>query len=110
MEIIKQRANANKTLGRTLKAIQTAADIRLVLIDGGKKDNAIPRAAQAVFVVEAEAKDTVKQAVQTLHHGGPDQAVRLLLLSTAFLVLLLRPRKQQREKETLVSLNVKLTD
>ena len=49
-------------------------------------------------------------AVQTLHHGGPDQAVRLLLLSTAFLVLLLRPRKQQREKETLVSLNVKLTD
>lgn len=66
MEIIKQRANANKTLGRTLKAIQTAADIRLVLIDGGKKDNAIPRAAQAVFVVEAEAKDTVKQAVQTL--------------------------------------------
>ena len=39
MEIIKQRANANKTLGRTLKAIQTAADIRLVLIDGGKKDN-----------------------------------------------------------------------
>ena len=110
MEIIKQRANANKTLGRTLKAIQTAADIRLVLIDGGKKDNAIPRAAQAVFVVEAEAKDTVKQAVQTLHHGGTDQAVRLLLLSTAFLVLLLRPRKQQREKETLVSLNVKLTD
>lgn len=66
MEIIKQRANANKTLGRTLKAIQTAADIRLVLIGGGKKDNAIPRAAQAVFVVEAEAKDTVKQAVQTL--------------------------------------------
>lgn len=50
------------------------------------------------------------QAVQTLHHGGPDQAVRLLLLSTAFLVLLLRPRKQQREKETLVSLNVKLTN
>lgn len=48
--------------------------------------------------------------MQTLHHGGPDQAVRLLLLSTAFLVLLLRPRKQQREKETLVSLNVKLTD
>ena len=51
-----------------------------------------------------------EQAVQTLHHAGPDQAVRLLLLSKAFLVLLLRPRKQQREKKTLVSLNVKLTD
>ena len=52
------------------------------------------------------------------HHTGEhcviclltEQAVRLLLLSTAFLVLLLRPRKQQREKETLVSLNVKLTN
>lgn len=66
MEIIKQRANANKVLGRTLKAIQAVADIRLVSIDGGKKDNAIPRAAQAVFAVGAEAKDAVKQAVQTM--------------------------------------------
>ncbi len=69
MEIIKQRANANKTLGRALKAIQAAADIRLVSIDGGKKDNAIPRAAQAVFIVEAEAKDDVHQAVQTLQEA-----------------------------------------
>ena len=66
MEIIKQRANANKVLGRTLKAIRTVTDIRILSIDGGKKDNAIPRAAQAVFAVEAEAKDAVKQAVQML--------------------------------------------
>lgn len=66
MEIIKQRANANKVLGRALKAIRTVADIRILSIDGGKKDNAIPRAAQAVFAVEAEAKDAVKQAVQTM--------------------------------------------
>lgn len=66
MEIIKQRANANKTLGRALKTIRTVADIRILSIDGGKKDNAIPRAAQAVLAVEAEAKDAVKQAVQTL--------------------------------------------
>ena len=66
MEIIKQRANANKVLGRALKAIRTVTDIRILSIDGGKKDNAIPRAAQAVFAVEAEAKDAVKQAVQML--------------------------------------------
>lgn len=50
------------------------------------------------------------QAAQTLHHGGPEQAARLLLLCTVFLVLVLRPWKQRRGKETLVSLNVKLTD
>lgn len=66
MEIIKQRANANKVLGRTLKAIQAVADIRLVSIDGGKKDNAIPRAAQAVFVAETEKQPAIQQAMQTL--------------------------------------------
>ena len=66
MEIIKQRANANKVLGRTLKAIQAVADIRLVSIDGGKKDNAIPRAAQAVFVAETEKQSAIQQVVQTL--------------------------------------------
>ena len=66
MEIIKRRANANKVLGRTLKAIQAVADIRLVSIDGGKKDNAIPRAAQAVFVAETEKQPAIQQAVQTL--------------------------------------------
>lgn len=66
MEIIKQRANANKVLGRTLKAIQAVADIRLVSIDGGKKDNAIPRTAQAVFVAETEKQPAIQRAVQTL--------------------------------------------
>ena len=66
MEIIKQRANANKVLGRTLKALQAVADIRLVSIDGGKKDNAIPRAAQAVFVAETEKQPAIQRAVQTL--------------------------------------------
>lgn len=66
MEIIKQRANANKVLGRTLKAIQAVADIRLVSINGGKKDNAIPRAAQAVFVAETEKQPAIQRAVQTL--------------------------------------------
>lgn len=51
-----------------------------------------------------------EQAVQTFHHGGPDQAAARLVLSVAFLVLVLRPWTQRRERDTLVSLNVKLTD
>ncbi len=51
-----------------------------------------------------------EQAAQTFHHGGPDQAAARLILSVAVLVLVLRPRTQRLERDTLVSLNVKLTD
>ena len=51
-----------------------------------------------------------EQAAQTFHHGGPDQAAARLILGVAILLLLLRPWKERWEKETLVSLNVKLTD
>lgn len=52
MEIIKQRGNANKIIGRALKKISYVTDLFLVDIDGGKKDNAIARTAYASFVVD----------------------------------------------------------
>lgn len=44
------RANANKLMGRILAA---APDFRLISIDGGSKDNAIPRECTAVIAVPA---------------------------------------------------------
>ena len=45
-----ERGNSNKLLARVLKEMQLAgADIRLVSISGGSKNNAIPREADAVF-------------------------------------------------------------
>ena len=41
-EIHKGRANANMLLGRVLQAMAEAADLRIVAVDGGLKDNAIP--------------------------------------------------------------------
>ncbi len=45
------RANANKLVGRLLASLQREQEVRLVSLQGGSKDNAIPRECEAVFVV-----------------------------------------------------------
>ena len=42
------RANANKLLGRTLQALTKEFDFSLCAIEGGSKDNAIPRESAAI--------------------------------------------------------------
>ena len=60
MEINKQRANSNILMGRILNHLLNHADINfdLVEISGGAKNNAIPREAEAVILVDE--KDTEK--------------------------------------------------
>ncbi|MBC8587637.1 aminoacyl-histidine dipeptidase [Paratissierella segnis] len=52
MEIIKQRANAIKLLGRILYECNGKANIRLSNIHGGTKHNAIPNEAEATIFIE----------------------------------------------------------
>lgn len=52
MEIVKQRANAVKLLGRLLDRISSQFQFRLASICGGAKHNAIAREASAVIVCE----------------------------------------------------------
>ncbi len=52
VEIHKGRANADMLLGRVLYAAAKATSLRVIRVDGGLKDNAIPTAAQAVVAVE----------------------------------------------------------
>ena len=54
MEINKGRANADILLGRVLRALQKATDMRIIEVRGGLKDNAIPVLAEAQ-VVAADA-------------------------------------------------------
>lgn len=49
-EINKNRANANKVMGELLKKIQETAPLCLVKIQGGAKDNAIPRSCAVTLV------------------------------------------------------------
>ncbi len=51
-----ERGNANKILVRVLKELQlSGVDVTLATIDGGLKDNAIPREAYATFVSKSDA-------------------------------------------------------
>lgn len=52
MEIIKQRGNSNKLMGRALNEINKDVDFNLVSLNGGTKNNAIPREAEAVIAVD----------------------------------------------------------
>ena len=51
VEIHKGRANADMLMGRLLRAAAAKTELRLVRVDGGLKDNAIPVAAEGIIVV-----------------------------------------------------------
>lgn len=63
IDIIKQRASANKILARTLHRLAAACDIQLISIKGGTAHNAIARDADAVFVAAPGDSDTVEKIV-----------------------------------------------
>lgn len=56
VEIDKGRANACHLLGRTLNALFSVTPFRLIRINGGLKDNAIPRESHAVILIESSDK------------------------------------------------------
>lgn len=49
-DIDKGRANASMLLGRLLYAAKKKSDFRLISVEGGKKDNAIPQQSEALLV------------------------------------------------------------
>lgn len=63
IEIHKERGNSNKLVGRVLKAIMDEHDIRLVSLNGGSKDNAIPREADAKIAINSNDKGAIEKLV-----------------------------------------------
>ena len=60
VEIDKGRANANLLLGRVLCALRQKMDLRLITVEGGLKDNAIPvKASAALLAADASAVRSV---------------------------------------------------
>jgi len=64
MEIHKGRGNSNKLMGRVLYDIQNSVDFQLVTINGGAKNNAIPREADAVIAFGSDKVQAVKAKVE----------------------------------------------
>ena len=81
MEIIKQRANAIKLLGRVLTAIKAEQPAYIVSIAGGSKHNAIAKEAHAVISVEdvVRAQKTAAQLVAAIQaeYRAADKDIRI---------------------------------
>ena len=81
-EIDKGRGNANLLMGRVLYAVSEHTPLRLVSVDGGLKDNAIPRECRAVIIVTdaAAAQAAISDMDAALRHeyaaADPDVFVR----------------------------------
>ena len=58
MDIIKERGNSNKILGRVLKGLLREVKFNLVSLNGGSKNNAIPREAEAIIAVNPNDENT----------------------------------------------------
>lgn len=66
MEIVKQRANAIKLLGRILDGAREAGDFRIAEISGGSKSNAIARDAQATLTADAAVLKSIEPIVERM--------------------------------------------
>lgn len=72
VEIDKERANANKLMARLLSELSQNMDIRAAEINGGAKDNAIPRTADCVLACNGvdtpKLFDEVKRFNDSINH------------------------------------------
>ncbi len=66
VEIDKNRANANKVLGRVLYAISKEVSMCLACVDGGLKDNAIPRESHAYITFDEADFDKVHELISKI--------------------------------------------
>lgn len=64
MEIDKERGNSNKLMGRVLMDLLSFEDVRLVSINGGSKDNAIPREMDGIITLNKSNVEAVKERVK----------------------------------------------
>ncbi len=72
-EIHLGRANAIKLLARVLSSLKDSFPLRIVSVEGGDKDNAIPREAAAIIAVETNARDDVEKLFETFTESLVDE-------------------------------------
>lgn len=68
-EIDKDRANSNRIMGRTLYSLSKNFDFRLISVNGGLKDNAIPNKTTALLILASnESKDEFADYISKLNN------------------------------------------
>lgn len=72
-DIIHERGNANKLLGRVLNDLIHHTDFALASVNGGMKVNAIPREAEAAVYLTAEGKETAAARIAEINRILKDE-------------------------------------
>lgn len=86
IEIDKGRVNGNIALGRFFLTLKDKMIFDLIRMEGGVKDNVIPKNASAVFMVEENQKEVLAQFVSdfnevlNIEYGASDPNARLELI------------------------------
>ena len=65
-EIIREGGNANCLMGRVLDTLSQQMDVRLVSLEGGMADNAIPREADALICIEGKETENAFRIVHDI--------------------------------------------
>lgn len=65
-DIDKGRGNSNKILGRILKELEDNFNYNIISINGGSKNNAIPREAEAIIYIEENQREILKDTVKNI--------------------------------------------
>ena len=82
VEIHKNRANANKVMGEFLSRIQKLMPVCITKLQGGAKDNAIPRSCQVTLVAMGMYVDRINEIAAQLQkeireqYDEPDAVIR----------------------------------
>ncbi|MGL5352133.1 MAG: aminoacyl-histidine dipeptidase [Clostridium sp.] len=63
IEIHKERGNSNKIMGRILKDLSSKVNFNIQSINGGSKNNAIPREMDALIAIDSKDLEKVKEVV-----------------------------------------------
>jgi len=85
IDITKERGNSNRLLGRALRILQSKFAIQFSNINGGSKENAIPREAEALIAFAGakgkELADEVKQIEKTFkrEYSMSDEGIEVYL-------------------------------
>ncbi len=66
VEIHKNRANANKVMGELLSRVQALMPVCITKLEGGAKDNAIPRSCSVTLVALGMYPEKINEVVQQL--------------------------------------------
>ena len=86
-EIDKNRANANKLMGRFLYELGQKAAFTIAELEGGTKDNAITRKSRTLLVIDPEDKSVLEDYIKTYQadlrkeYSGTDTGIKVTSVS-----------------------------